>query len=255
MFKLHAMIESLLNIFKFKNNEASFLLKRTLNILFVSGIASFIFKAVYFEYELIDFLNYKGYYIFFINGDFIVPLSLFGISWYGTLFISYVLFRIPSYLVGIRIQRGLLKLSFKNISKEKAQDIDDRVKKVSGLGGKDFYFKFFEGIKKSISSEDLSKIQSRAIYLQRKLEFNFTVLIRGICATIFYFINVPHFGWVLLVVLLIASGMITILMYVQYFLFEAIPILVFKGLEGIDHYLKEIEEANKKNPSNLDNTV
>ena len=155
-----------------KDKEISPLLKRILNLLFVSGIASKIFIVFYFDYQLINLLDYRSYYIFFINGDFFIPLTIFAIIWGGTIFIGYLFFSVPNFILNSKFTARILKFSLiESLSPKKIEDIDSRLDRIGISTISDHgIIALFEQIKSSFSIQDFSKINKNIAIVQANIE-------------------------------------------------------------------------------------
>jgi hypothetical protein len=234
------MIEQIVSFAnELKDHQVSPLIRLLLNFLFVGGISSFIFIEFYFDYELLDISDYKGYFRFFINGEFIVPLGIFFIMWNVTRWISFLLFKFPNFIMGVRLRNAILRFSFlKTMPEQKLIEAEISIAKAESISKDEILAKIFLLVKKRISRVDFRKLRRNADRVQTNLENEFTVLVRAFIATTIYFSTVAHFGWLLLVVLYVTILIIAILLFIGYHLAEVLPIVLDKAIIEIDKIYK-----------------
>ncbi len=87
--------------------------RRIVDILLSVSIASFLFEAFYFKYQLMDIGDYKSIINFFIKGHFIVPLLLSLLAHYVTYFIAYSFFSLSTTKKSTKWITGIVKFKLK----------------------------------------------------------------------------------------------------------------------------------------------
>lgn len=217
-----------------KNHQISPLLRRITTIVFISGITSYIFKTFYYQYELIDFLDYRGAYKFIVDGEFIVPAGIFFIVWFATDFISFISFKLGNLILSTKLRRKIYKFSFfRSYQKERFKSVENALI-LQGGADRDAWLDLFTLIRNSISSVDLVKLQKNIGRVQSNIEKEFLLLIRGSIATILYFSTIDYFGWKLFLIFFLIAVYISFSLYLAYLLAEIIPVLLYKTFDELE---------------------
>lgn len=219
-----------------------------LSFCFSVSISSFIFKKYYFNYKLLDFTDYKGLYDFFVTGSFIIPLILFTVIHYGISIIANGIFSLSAehksskwktWILKQKIDKGDYRRFYKTINQNPL--IPFPVKMDKGV-----IIKYYEAVKKSISSEQWEMARVQAKNKKREIVENFILAFKGIIALTVYFINIAYFGillYVLIIVVLIAS---LIFFFFAFLTLDVAPLLIQKvDLE----FMKVIDAENAKTDS------
>lgn len=199
-----------------------------LNTIFVVGISSYLFESFYFDYELLDLANYRAIYWFFVDGSFIVPAAIFFVTLKVTSFLGTTLFKVPNLLLGESIKRKIRRYSIDRnfpegvLSNEQQAAVEKFVSFETGPSLKDL----FRSFSKLIDSAKLARIQNKANIAQATVEAEFVLVVRALFAMLIYFNNVSHFGWFLLVIIILILVSSVVLQTLAYQFAEIIPFVV-----------------------------
>jgi hypothetical protein len=203
-------------------------LKILLNVILIGSLSSLLFEAVYFEYELIPLTDFQGYYNFFINGDFIVPLILFVLCWYVTDFLASVSMDLPNEIVKNKLNNWVNRLSIKSIAIFDDIDPDtstSAAKQIPNPAG-NWLMETLGEVDKSIDRNKLPKLVMRS---RRKFHQNFELIFRLLIVITIYFNTVAHFNWLLYIISIVLLLFTTLMNSVCYQMVEIIHVAIWKS--------------------------
>lgn len=242
------MVNDTLSLFKFLHANKLFVaVKVFANHIFVICISSALFEKFYFKYELLNFSDYNALYDFFIKGAFIVPFSIFFVIWLSTFLVAFGLFT----LLNQRISKKWVKKihARKFISKKKLKDINNGAKhakgvKISDRIGDKWYVTLYNRVKESVTPQQVRKIYNDFSKMQRSAADHFVMLFRGLIAVIIFYSTIPHFGCLLLGILIICFILYSLILVFIYQFAELMPEVVRKIDVEMQEYISSESKEN-----------
>lgn len=239
-----------------KEKQIPPLLRRILNVTFVGGITSYLFTRFYFEYDLLNPLDYNANYKFFVEGEFIIPAAIFFITWVGTTVISHIIFRVPSYWLSNKIRAAIINFSLATkLSDEQMNEIKNEVSKIQSIPFDNVMLALHQEIKKSVTAKELAGIRKGSERLKSNIENDAKLLVRAFLAIVCYFITIPFFGWILLTILVIASIVAYALLFIGYQLADIFPIFIDRVLIEMNSYVEKIKSMKSNKNNNVSSTL
>jgi hypothetical protein len=206
-------------------------IRQIVDILMSMSIASFLFEAFYFKYQLMDIGDYKSIINFFIKGYFIVPLFLFLIAHYVTYFMAYSFFTLSTTKKSMKWITGIVKFKLEK------KDIDSLKQKVSKSNIVDMPLKFepswiaetYIALKASVQPEQWKNAETMLNKQMQNIERNFMLLFKAIVAvSIYCFSTVPHFGLFLYIVSMAVFIALMIMLWYTHMILYVLPAFVRK---------------------------
>lgn len=207
------------------------IIKHVLDLLFVFYISSYVFIRCYFQYQLLDLDNYKLVVQFFLNGEFIIPTSIFLVIWITTYLISFYLFKFSNLILTRKFKEKInkLEIDIKNeIAKTSEGTLSTMGMSIRQRYGYEWYIQLYNIIKTQVSKEKWAEAVNAMNMHQQVLEYDFTVIFRGFLAVIIYFISVNYFGWIHFTILTITFISYTIHLTSAYQLIVFTPDIVYR---------------------------
>ncbi len=213
-------------------------MRRILDMILSVSIASFLFEAFYFRYELMDISDYKSLINFFIKGYFIVPLLLFLSAHYCTYLISYSFFSLSTTKQSAKWITRIVKFKLKK------KDMESVTRKINKNDLVDMPVKFepswivktYLDLKTSVQPEQWKNAEKLLNYQMQNIERNFMLLFKAIIAiSIYYFSTVPHLGFYLYIISILVFVALMIILWYTYLVLYVLPAIVRK----IDYELQQ----------------
>ncbi|MBT1710756.1 hypothetical protein KK062_21120 [Fulvivirgaceae bacterium PWU5] len=213
---------------KLLDGRLSAKIKAFLNVVLVGSVTSATFKCAYFEYDILAFDDHKGYYQFFINGDFLVPAFLFYVLWWGTDLFAKVLFTILSIRVVRKYQRRIEAYVVKKFTGIDSYEMETKERLVLFIKATkaDWIHELLRQTNQSISSTEYARLLSKRRSAQLQFERDFVLLFRVFLAATVYFNTIPHFGHLLYGALILVIAINGLLLLVAYRIADIIPRIV-----------------------------
>ncbi len=171
---------------------------RFLNLTLSVAITSFVFRKVYFDYSLLDIIDYKGMCLFFVNGNFAVPLILFTILHYGIDFLAGSVFSLATlHFTSKWIDRiNSFKIKKRDFSIFKVINRNPVIP-VPAKFDKGVILKYYEPLKNSIPQEEWEKAKKVFEKKKKEISRNFRLALKGMVTLTVFLISVPYLGLLL----------------------------------------------------------
>lgn len=238
------MIDQILNFADYLKDKNLFpFLRQLLNLLLTISISSFIFEKFYFEYIWINPDDYKSILNFLLKGYFFIPFSIFFIVWTSTYLFSYLSFSLFNFYIAEKYKEKIIRFSFeKNEAKQRMEKLTQglKVESVEKVDSR-WFIQYFKVLKKEIKPEMYQKMHHTLHTLQDNMIKNFTLFFRGFIASTIYLFIIPHFGWLLYLLLLIIMIVSSFLFSLGYQLAELVPTLAIKAAYEMNNFIKKNE--------------
>lgn len=214
--------------------------RQIVDILLSVSIASFLFEAFYFNYQLMDIGDYKNIINFFIKGHFIIPLFLFVAAHYITYFIAYSFFILSTTKRSTKWIIGIVKFRLK---KKDMESLTRRMNKnmVVNMPVKfetSWMIEAYLALKASVQPDQLKKAETMLTKQLQNIERNFSLLFKAIIAvSIYYFSTVPYFGLFLYIVSIVVFMALMVVLWYTHLVLYVLPAVVRKIDSELQQYL------------------
>lgn len=212
--------------------------------MFAGAVSSFIFKSFYFDYRLIDFADYRGYYTFFVDGDFIVPLIIFFFVWTTSHYFALFIFKLGNFRVAAIWRHYVIQFSLQEVLISRTSAENDQLLTRADMDLDNFAREIFQSILRSVRKVDRRKLQKAIDVFQRELEDDFVLLFRAAIATVVFISIVPHFGWILFTLGILSMLFYMFLLFLMYQLVEIVPVLLSKSISELEAILNQYGVAS-----------
>jgi len=232
------MFEQIISIAeKLEDKKFLVVLRRILNVLFISNITSVLFEKFYYKYSLLDLADYTGIIDFFIKGQYIIPLIIFFHVWLLTWIIGYFGFSLYHLKIVEKYKSRILGMSFQqdkldNTNIELEKNIPYKI-------NEKWYLSLYIEIKKSFNQDNKRKILKALNNAKEIVIQNFILLIRALFTVILLFIFLPDFNTFLFIIVIITVIITTILLSWGYRILEVLPVLFQKAAFEFEKMLQK----------------
>lgn len=210
------MIENLFTLTEYlSSNKLFYALRNILNLIFCLSIASFFYKLFWGNYEFYQIDEYSSLINFFINGNYIIPCSIYVIIFILTGAPAFIIFNSNTISItkkGVQITAG----SYSNLNK---------------------YFHSYFSIEKDANNLQM-KLKSFISVNRKVLSKTFTFFFRFLITLIIYYFsqnNLNIFWFISLLLLIVLALLIT------YFLHQLLLIA-----PSVISFIEDKTDATKK---------
>lgn len=216
-------------------------LRRLLGLLFIASITSFLFEFLYGKYLWLDLSDYKSILTFFIKGDFFIPLSLFLLVYIAIEFCAFILLLLLTHKKVIRLRRTVL------LYKTNRKDIDEIVRNITKISkytgplrmSKSVIRQAYNHFRLDITNESFNALHQASKIAKENLSVNFSLLFKALLSISIYFLQLPHFGYLLFFFTITSILVLMYLVSLTHIFFDILPVVAAKAHETAELFLYE----------------
>lgn len=216
-------------------------IRRILNLLFNTSIASFIYEHFYGKYHWYDISDYKRILDFLIKGQFFIPFSIFLVVYGISSFLGKILFYGFTHFRAIRVKRKIIAIQYhKQAIEERIGEVEKYSKLVSPLDLTAAQIvNVYTEIRKNITPEAFKTIEKDLMEPRQALEANFHLFLRGLMAITAYYATIEAFStWLYIITtVVVIFGLITLA--IAYLLLDITPTILRVFHSQAEEYFKQ----------------
>lgn len=213
-------------------------IRRDLNLILNINISSFLYEKIIGKYTWIEILDYKSILDFFVKGNFIIPLSLYVLT-YSTIAITAFLF----FDLRLNYKKIIATERIKSNEWDKER-FDEMLESLTKFNlkfkvasySKEKIILFYKNKIRSASKNDIDEIEKLIEIQKRNLSTLFSLIYKMLIAVIIYYFSLSNFPLGLFASALIIFGGIIFLIIMAYRLIDILPTLHEYLNNQVDEY-------------------
>lgn len=223
-------------------------IRRVLNFIFLISITSFFYEVIYGRYVWIEITEYQMILDFFVKGSFFIPLTIFTIVYFITYMISYLLFDVRLHFKKVKNVRKIERIRLAETTVEKRlEELEENTEKLAPVTiGKNNFLEFYNKLKSYIDKKEIQLFKKIIDDSKNNLSDTSRIIVRGLLAITIYFFQLPQFGWVLYILILVLIILYWAFNFLAYRLLDLLPALALKIDEELLKYVK-LKDSIKSN--------
>lgn len=240
------MVDGIISLADYLKDKKLFpLIRQPLNYLFIASICSYIFEMFYFEYEILDLLDYKIVLSFFLKGEFFIPFGIFLVILYLTYWVGYFAFEWTNMLISEKLKKKILDFSIEKnkykMARSEVRVMTEIQKRRPEKINREWYQRLWKILRDELSAEEFTRLRKNLKEYQDSMTENFVLMFRVFVATSIYFLSIAYFGWLLYAIVLIVILICVLLFAIAYQFGELLPV-------AIDKFNYEMMKMEKDQP-------
>lgn len=222
--------------------------RRILNLLFNISISYYFYKTYLGTLDFNKMISIKNVTLFFVEGSFITPLSIFIAVYATTQASASVFFNIFNHIKSVKLQRSILSTSLNK------KEIEEYLKKLESTSevitpinlSKELLIDAYKKIQPEINQDLFNKIEKELLPLRQSCEANFIFFSRTLFALFFFKLSNLEYNFWLYITSSVCVFIGMILMIIYYRSLDLIPIALKKFHTEAEKYIAEEIHNRKK---------